>query len=310
METFNNPCYLLEFVNMADQHGLTHVGDAEPHVEMSVTFGQNVQLNHSLVALGQPREMRQQYLDFAVGRNFRKSMLVHQARAGEVTVSPDMERLADLRWAGHFTEVESPAEAPKDSVALRNHKNRLVQTSDTAVLAVMRTLTAVWPASMDFQTLLVQTRPELEDAEDDEAARKKLLEALQTLFRLNFLRFTLDLSAYETQEAIEQDAPALIPGFSHIYQQRKNPEFGVGTFNLWHEAVNLQLKEAEAFVLHSIDGNRNRKQLATLLRDALHRGDVPYVDGKFLKGQRNLDSLADKVVGKLLGLLKQQGVLF
>src|SRR5690606_18959961 len=92
LERFNNPCYLLEFVSLADQHALAHVGDAEPHIDMAATFGANVQLNHSLVALGQPREFRQQYLDFAVGRNFRKSLLVHKYRADKMLVSPDMER--------------------------------------------------------------------------------------------------------------------------------------------------------------------------------------------------------------------------
>lgn len=50
LEIFNNPCYLLEFVNLANQYGLTQVGDAEPHAEMSATYGQNVQLHHSLIA--------------------------------------------------------------------------------------------------------------------------------------------------------------------------------------------------------------------------------------------------------------------
>lgn len=73
--------------------------------------------------------------------------------------------------------------------------------------------------------------------------------------------------------------------------------------------INLLLKKAEAFLLPHINGSNSRKQLATLLRDALSAGKVPNTDGKSLKGQRNLDALADKVVGKLLDLLKRQGVL-
>src|SRR5690606_20429029 len=49
LETFNSPCYLLEFVSLAGKYEITHVGDAEPHGEMSSAFGLNVQLNHSLV---------------------------------------------------------------------------------------------------------------------------------------------------------------------------------------------------------------------------------------------------------------------
>lgn len=309
LETFNNPCYLLEFVNLADQYGLTQVGDADPHVEMAVTYGQNVQLNHSLVALGQSREMRQQYLDFAVGRNFRKSLVVHQARADQVLMIPDMERLVDLRWAGQFTQVEPEANAPKGQVSFRSYKNRPLHTSDVGVLAVVRALSAVWPASLDFDSILERVRPELTAVEDNAAARKKVLDALQTLFRLNSLRYTLEPSPYDADGVAKQDIPALIPGFAHIHLRRVDPEFGVGTFNLWHDSINVRLHEAEAFVLKSIDGQRSRRQLATLLRDALNRGDVPSTDGKSLKGQRNLDATADKIVGKLLELLMRQGVL-
>lgn len=54
---------------------------------------------------------------------------------------------------------------------------------------------------------------------------------------------------------------------------------------------------------------RSRKQLAIALRDTLSRGDVLSTDGKSLKGQRNLDPTADKIVGKLLDLLKRQETL-
>lgn len=328
LETFNNPCYLLEFVSLAGQHGLVHVGDAEPHVELSVTFGQNVQLNHSLVALGQSREMRQQYLDFAVGRNFRKSLVVHQERLEQVLVSPDLERLAELRWAGHFTETEPEANAPAGRRAFRSYKNRPLYTGEAAVLGIVETLSAAWPASLDFDTLLERVQPGLPKASDDAAARTTVLKALQTLFRLNSLRYAFEGSPYESAAgladaqgsgaaaaeaggaaATAQGGPRLIPGMAHIYKQREDPAFGVGTYNLWHDSVNVKLKEAEAFLLPYINGSHTRKQLATMLRDALSRGDFPSTDGKSLKGQRNLDATAEKIVGKLLDLLKRQGLL-
>lgn len=309
LEIFNNPCYLLEFVNLADQHELTHVGDADPHVEMSVTFGQNVQLNHSLVALGQPREMRQQYLDFAVGRNFRKSMLVHKNRADQVLIGPNMERLADLRWAGHFTETAQEENAPKNRRAFRGYKNQPLYSSDETVIAVIQTLSEAWPTSLDFDTLLAGVQSRLAPMDGD-TARKKTLEALQTLFRLNSLRYAFEPTPYEAADGDQKDAnPALIPGVAYLFQQKKDPAFGVGMFNLWHDSINIQLKEAEAFILPQIDGRNSRKQLATLLRDALNRGTVSGTDGKSLKGQRNLDAVADKIVGKLLELLKRQALL-
>ncbi|MGE4336238.1 MAG: methyltransferase regulatory domain-containing protein [Pigmentiphaga sp.] len=307
LETFNNPCYLLEFASLADQHGLTHAGDSDPHVELSATYGQNVQLNHSLVALGQPREMRQQYLDFSVGRNFRKSLLVHKDRADQILVSPDLERLADLRWAGSFIEVDEP-NAPQGRLAFRNHKNRPLYSSDATVIAMVRTLSDAWPASLPFDDLLARVQPGLAVAHDDAASRKAVLDALQTLFRLNSLRYTLEPSPYDAQAVTEPGAPAVIPGTAYLFERRQDPAFGVGMFNLWHDTVGIQLKDAEAFVLRHIDGTNSRKQLATLLRDALNRGTVPGTDGKMLKGQRNLDAVADRIVGKLLELLERQGL--
>src|SRR5690606_11317575 len=107
----------------------------------------------------------------------------------------------------------------------RSNKNHPLHTSDAAVLAVVRALTAVWPASLDFNTLLESVRQELPGAEDDAAARKKLLDALHTLFRLNSLRYTLEPAPYDTADAVAQDAPALIPGFAYIRERRADLEF-------------------------------------------------------------------------------------
>ncbi|MCX5590640.1 methyltransferase regulatory domain-containing protein [Alcaligenes endophyticus] len=308
LELFNNPCYLLEFAAMAQEFGVVHVGDSEPHVELGATFGQNVQLNHSLIALSQPRIMRQQYLDFAVGRNFRKSLLVHAERSDDIATSPELEKLADLRWAGHFTQADSPEGSPKERVSFTNHKNNPLHTSEIHVLAVIRCLSQVWPRSLTVDELVIACSPTLPEL-DAEGVRQQVLAALHTLFKLNSLRYTLAPSPYDKADYAKGEHPRLIPGVQWLYKQKQDPAFGVGMFNLWHDSVNIRLAQAEAWLLPYIDGTHSRKQLASLLRDALTRGTVPNTDGKLLKGQRNLDTVADKIVVKLLDLLKRQGVL-
>lgn len=309
LEAFNNPCYLLEFVNLVDQHGLAHVGDAEPHSEMSVTYGQNVQLHHSLVALGQPREWRQQYLDFAVGRNFRKSLVVHADRGAAIFASPAMERLANFRWAGYFKEVAAEENTAAGVSCFRNHKNRLLQTRDPVVLAVVTALSAAWPASVDFSSLVEAVGLQLGHEDDGRSMRASTLEAVQTLFRFNLLRFTRDLGPYDVTSGSRQETVAVIPGFAHLYHQCKNPQYGIGMFNLWHDVVNIQLNEAEECVLDNINGKRTPKQLATMLRDAFSSGEVPSPDGRSLKGQRNLDGVAKQIVDKSLSFFRQHGLL-
>lgn len=313
LEIFNNPCYLLEFVNMADQHNLTHAGDVEPHVEISSTYGANVQLHHSLVAMGQPREVRQQYLDFAVGRNFRKSLIVHKERSANIPKSPDLDKLTDLHWAGHFTEAPADEKTPKGRRKFRNHKNRIIYSNDPVILALFNALTHAWPATLSVQDLQEHAQTALGNTADTDTTRKQVLDALKTLFGLNCLRYSLEPGPYDTTKPSDShgNSPtlALVPGLAHLMQQRSNPAFGIGLFNLWHENIAVTLKDAEHFLLQHMNGTHTRKQLATLLRDALHRGDVISTDGKSLKGQRNLDATADKTLGRLLDLLKRQGLL-
>ena len=310
LEIFNNPCYLLEFVNLADQYNLTHIGDAEPHVEMSVTYGQNVQLNHSLVALGQPREMRQQYLDFAVGRNFRKSLLVHKDRANQIAVSPNLDRLADLRWAGHFTPIASKDKAPRNRLSFKNHRNLSVHSSNPIVVAILNILTNIWPSSINFNDLVNSIRlfPSKTHSSDD--LDKEVLVALQTLFHLNSLRYTLEKTAYDRDHTGKTiNTIKTIYGFTYLIEQQQNQNFSIGLYNLWHEGVNIKLKKAEHYITQKIDSTEDRKQLTNKLRDALKQGFVPAGDGTFLTGQRNLDSKAAKMLGDLLDLLKRQGLI-
>ncbi|MBB1225457.1 hypothetical protein EII46_29425, partial [Klebsiella pneumoniae] len=93
-----NPSYFVELAGVAAQAGLAYLGDAQPLSELPLSFGQGVSLNHSLLTMGQPSTVRQQYLDFATGRAFRQCLWVHQDRANEVQ-RPELTRLRDLRFA-------------------------------------------------------------------------------------------------------------------------------------------------------------------------------------------------------------------
>ena len=309
LEIFNSPCYLLEFVNMADQYDLTHVGDAEPHVELSATFGQNVQLNHSLIAMGQAREVRQQYLDFAVGRNFRKSLLVHKDRAHLIPMSPDTDKLTELYWAGHFTAEESDKNTPKNKRVFRNHKNLTTYTRYTAIVSIFNALSAAWPAPLSVNTLsqcVAQDHPHM----SEEEISKLVLRSLKTLFQLNNIRYCLEPPALiNTPDSNKSQSITLTLGAQHLLLKQTDQLLGLGTYNLWHETTKITLKEAEVFVISCMNGERSRKQLAVQLRDALHRGFVQSTNGDSLKGQRNLDAQAEKIVVRLLELLQYQALL-
>ncbi|WGL29594.1 class I SAM-dependent methyltransferase [Pectobacterium brasiliense] len=309
LETFNSPCYLLEFADMLQQHGLEHVGDAEIHTELAIAYGEHVQLNHSLVAMGQPRVLRQQYLDFAIGRNFRKSIVVHQERAEQVRISPNLERLADLRWAGYFEERSPTESTPKGMRRFVNHNNNDLLTRNKTMLALLQALTEAWPATLDVDTLATKIKVTLGNSDDTEVRQVVLVE-LQLLFRLGLLRYSLEAGPYDRYDKTAALAkPKLVASLAYLIAKRQDQNFGITPHNLWHETVSLQLKETECYLLPHLDGNHTIAELRTLLRDALHQGWVPSTDGVYVKGRRNLDTLAGEILNNLLEVLHKTALL-
>lgn len=301
LEAFNTPCYFVEFVSLADQNGLTYVGDAEPQIELGAAFGQNVQLTHNMVALGQPKTLRQQYLDFAVGRNFRKSLLVRADNADTITKDPELDLLPHLRWAGFFQSANND-NTPAGAQAYTNQAGRNVTTKDTVVVALISTLSEAWPRSLSFDDLCNAEAIKAAAPADTAAA---LLKALQTMFKLGMLRYCLEPGPYDQPTT----SASLTPGFAKLTALlQENSDLPLGRFNLWHSVINPKLNEPEQFVLTQMEKGGTENQWASALRDAWTGGKVNDVNGQTLKGQRNLDAKALLLVSRLKDLLRRQGV--
>ena len=303
LETFNTPCYFVEFADAARQAGLAYVGDAEAQTELSATYGNNVQLNHSLIVMGQPKELRQQYLDFAIGRNFRKSLLVHEERQQSIAVNPELEKLSDLRFAGHFAEVEAEANAPAGSRTYADNKGRKLNTRDQVVVAVMETLASTWPGSISMKDLVARTADPSGVVDSDQHAAG-IHKAVATLFRLGRLYIGMEAGTHEGKPPMQ-----LLPGFAYLLEQASTNALPIGQFNAWHDTVSIRLSDADAYAVSHMSGRLRNTGLRKRLRDALHEGTVPNTDGKFLTGQRNLDATAQRILNRLYEFLTRQGVL-
>lgn len=303
LATFNTPCYFVEFADAARRAGLAYVGDAEAQSEMSATYDSNVQLNHSLIALGQSKVMRQQYLDFSVGRNFRRSLLVHEERQSSIAIAPELEYLNDLRFAGYFKLVEAEENAPAGTKTYADYKSRKLHTREQTVVAVIEALTNHWPCSLDMTTLVAETANTsgIANAEQHSAGIHK---AVATLFKLGRLYMGMEAGAHETKSSTQ-----VLPGFVYLFEQARTNALPIGQFNAWHDTVSIRLKDAEAYAISQMSSKFRNTGLRKRLRDALHEGIVPDTDGKFLTGQRNLESTAQLILNRLYELLTRQGVL-
>ena len=122
LETVNSPCYFLEFVAAIQQAGLVYLADAELHSTFPSTYGPNVAQHLAQLPQTTP-EMREQYLDFAIGRQFRKSLIVHADRAPAMLQNPEGTKFADM----HFGTLLKPQAATKPG------EHRYETTAGTAV---------------------------------------------------------------------------------------------------------------------------------------------------------------------------------
>lgn len=300
LEHINTPCYFVEFADMAARQGLAYLGDAEPQSELGASYGQNVQLNLSLTALGQPKVMRQQYLDFAVGRNFRKSLLTHQERVDGALFQPDMARLRDLRFAASYAPMPRDEQPGR---AYRNTTGRIVRSTLAPMHAVIDTLSQAWPRSVTFGQLCEAVATLAPQTEDPAAATQ---EQLLFLFQRSLLRYGLEPARYDLPS---DGATRLLSSFQYLHSHGQDPAFSTGCFNFWHEAVGLQLDAAQRWLLPHLAEGADAAQATRLLARALQRGTVPGPDGADLSGQRNLEPTAQRLVQQTLTQLRRCGLV-
>lgn len=302
LEAINTPCYFLEFAAAAQQAGLAYVTDAEPQLTFPSTFGATVAVGLNGLSVNAGREMREQYLDFAVGRSFRKSLLVHAERAGEILEQPEGGAFAAMHFA---TDLTALAGAPAGQRQFRTAAGTAITTQDPAMIALMETLAQAWPQSLPFAALLESQRGHAAPDASADALANAMIGHLVTLVQAGALHYRLEPVAYQSAQA----RPRLIPGALKLLQEVTKPGCQVGMHSLWHHPVTAPTDALHQYLMRHIDGERSTAELRTLARDALTAGRHPHPDGKSYKGARNLDPVAQEIVNSLLVALRRVGLL-
>ncbi|QYJ23711.1 methyltransferase domain-containing protein [Achromobacter sp. ES-001] len=220
-----NPCYFIEFAGRAAEAGLDYVGDSLALSEVPLNYGQGVSLSNSLLTIGQPPTVKQQYLDFATSRGFRQSLWMSAARGVAQQPRLDLMRMQGLRWACGLQRLAGSS--PEKGITYVNHLGQALSTRDVAVEIIVDTLGHVWPASTPYGTLLAVLMHRLKN--DDSSARKLLDDALKILLENNVAHYCLGLGPYDTPEPADNRASIKV-----LFASCPN-------FNLWNEPVKLQL---------------------------------------------------------------------
>jgi len=175
--------YFIEFAQMAQQTGLACVGDANAHQDTETYWGGNVHLTSSLLGIGQEGIVRQQYVDFSTGRARRHTLLVHLGRFRRSNSSPDLDRLADLRWAGCWEAKDGALPDVPGQLYLDISGRSWLPPSATHA-RILDALYSNWPYSFDVSQLTQATQTPI----------KEVLPALRDLFQQDMLQYCLDMA--------------------------------------------------------------------------------------------------------------------
>ncbi|GKV76872.1 SAM-dependent methyltransferase [Pectobacterium carotovorum subsp. carotovorum] len=255
--------YLVEFNSRIENAGLTYVGDVQPATEHADYYDEEINALWEDITADGGKILSQQYLDIAVNRNRRFSLLTSQTRASEILDSVDYTRLKQMRWAGSFRRVTSHIRHAPDRVA--GHDAIPIGTNDMATLGVLDVLGEAWPYSVSFEQLVFHTRlpddnPVLSASVSHD---KKVLAVLKALFKKGIagLHFQLDEDGYIASHEHHVTVPSGVVG-----QLRTGNDL-LSVVNLWHETVNITAAEREQLLLS--------EQILTAdnqtLLDGLHR---------------------------------------
>ncbi len=304
LASVNSPCYFLEFVAAIQQAGLTYITDADPRSTFPATFGENVAAHLQALSVDTGREMREQYLDFAMGRQFRMSLITHGERAEQLLERPEANRFGQMRFAAQLTVDPTPPQSPTNERRYRSPLGSGVAMQDPSLVAITDAMREVWPGSISFAALVDIAKAKSPDT-DTNALEERLFAHMATLMSIGSLLYRLEPVGSDTPAT----KPTLIPGVSRLLSGDDRVSSFVGVYNLWHQVVARSTDPVVAFLANRLDGTRSLQQLRTDLRDALVSGQLTLLSGDSMKGARNLDPVAQELLMNTLSNLRKGGLL-
>lgn len=259
LELHNNPLYFKQMIDFAEQNNLRYIGDAEPKIECADYYqlADNKEFIR-LCASASTALAQQQYLDFAVGRSFRKSLLCSNRHPDQVFDYPDFSRLVDLLFAASFEALEDKTKRLTKRYQVFDQYIEVACPIMQEMLALLR---QHWPRPVSGRDLLklVSTRSQ----EQAEQSLKQL-----------FMQFPLEMSrSYEDLPVCLQDLySGLIPGAATLMSARAQGSSNIAEFNAWYSSSVAEMDDTELFVVQQLEAVRSPLRVADALERAWRQG--------------------------------------
>lgn len=253
----NQADYFVDFHQQITTAGYHYLGDAVPQFELASHYGAREGQLHTLVSSSNSRVNAQQYLDFAVNRQERCSLLALNHEANYATV-PDQEQLQSLHWAGCFKQQMNAAGVLTNKFV--NTAGLDLHTENKTTLHILDVLAETWPLSMNFEQLLFHSSLPEETSGDN---RKALIESLMDLFINNIEGLLISAVPSAYNQATNSVLQLIATPDDSVFAE--SDEFTLS--NYWGLRVNMT-REEWLFAVKGIHSNdENAWKLFCALRE-------------------------------------------
>lgn len=302
LEPFNLPCYFHEFVARVGRHGLAYLGEAQPAMMMPSSY--HPELAQQLYgALGQDQVRVEQYLDFAINRVFRQTLLLRSERAATLRWQLDQDATHRMHFTARLSCADGPIKLdgmPQTFVAPPSTGN--VSVGLSGIKQAIDLLARTWPGTITRDELV--RHAELTQGDKDPVSPEVLGDAIDELLEMMVLRGMArawldpvdagtDPASLEIDPSVRRQAAALTPAQTHVA-------------NLWHSTVDIDAVDRLLFPM--MDGTKDREALIAAVKSALADGRLQVKSDESVDSDARAAALVDAMLAKLrdAAVLKRQ----
>jgi methyltransferase-like protein len=306
LEVINEPLYLHQFVERAEQHELQYVTDAESSAMFAAYFP--AEFTDTLQQVAQTELEIEQFMDFLYSRSFRQTLLCHQEislNQGEVS----LEQWTDLFVASAVKVIEENKVDifSTEMAKFRGPLGTTLATDQPLHKAALLYLAEVWPRPMLFKELLQVARSRLNsDLAQMKGAADSEREArmLGSMLLKGYAVGAVELYAHRPPFVSEVSTYPVVSALA-----RQQAQHTRHVTNQCHKMITLE-DGVSRYLLPYLDGQHDRAALLEMLAAWVTQGKlVIQFDGSAGQSLTQLHPVLADILDQTLDKLKQDALL-
>lgn len=267
LEPYNTPVYFADFAKRAAERGLQYLAEAKPSADTPASAAVRKALGETLGS-GE-RILAEQYRDFLVGRTFRRTLLCREEMrpAGE----PRAEAIQNLFLRSRAAPVQPAAadlERVPDIQSFRTPAGVTITTNNPLVMGLLHTLADLAPSTIPFAELHQRLAERLHSASD--AGARTIADDASVVARAALQCAPNGLVELRALPSRIVARPGPRPKASGLARFQAIHAKEVTSLGHWM----VELSGLERFLIRSLDGSNDRRQLLRLTTQALVSGEL------------------------------------